>query len=183
MPDEGRTLFCVLRLALLAPLTLLAGGLSDRPSIVFNTSIGNARLGMSRSDVVHTYGVGRTERLPHYFPVGVKYHGKVLVRTTYRVHRGHLVVSYVDRHVKMVETTSRYYRTASGVGVGTRIPRGPCHWDQYGGCQHRWRSFVYDECGGAWVGGTRRVTTVLYVRKSRVYEIQLGDVDVVLYCF
>ena len=106
-------------------------------------------------------GVGRTERFRHYFPVGVKYHGKVLVRTTYRIHRGKLIVSYVDGRVKMVETTSRYYRTASGVGVGTRIPRGPCHLDQVGGCQYRWRSFTYDECGGAWLGGTRRLTTVL----------------------
>jgi hypothetical protein len=173
----------VLRLALLAPLAVVAVGLSDRPSIVFNTSIGNARLGMSRNDVVGTYGIGRSEHFRHYFPVGVKYHGKVLVRTTYRIHRGKLIVSYVDGRVKMVETTSRYYRTASGVGVGTRIPRGPCHRDGYGGCQYRWRSFMYDECGRAWLGGTRRRTTVLYVRRSRVYRVQLGEDDVVLYCF
>jgi hypothetical protein len=173
----------VLRVALLAPVAVVAAGLSDRPSIVFNTSIGDVRLGMSRDDVAGTYGVGTSKRFRHYFPVRVKYYGKVLVRTTYRVHRGKLIVSYVDGRVKMVETTSRYYRTVLGVGVGTRIPRGPCHYDKYGGCQHRWRSFQYDECGGAWLGGTRRLTTVLYVRKSRVYRVQLGEDDVVLYCF
>ena len=173
----------MLRLALLAPVAVVAAGLSDRPSIVFNTSIGHARLGMARSDVIDAYGAGRTERLRGYFPVGTRFHGKVLVRTTYRVHRGTLIVSYVDGRVKMVETTSRYYRTASGVGVGTKIPRGPCHRDQYGGCQYRWRTFEYDECGGAWLGGTRRVTTILYVRKGSVYRVQLGDDDVVLYCF
>jgi prepilin-type processing-associated H-X9-DG protein len=169
--------------ALLAPLAAVAGAVSDTPSIVFNASIGDVRLGIPRSQVVETYGAGKTERLRGYFPVGVRYHGKVLVRTTYWVHGGKLIVSYVDGRVKMIETTSRYYRSASGVGVGTRIPLGPCHYDKSGGCQHRWRSFEYDECGGAWLGGTRRVTTVLYVRKSRVYRVQIGDVDVVLYCF
>jgi hypothetical protein len=173
----------MVRVAVLAPLAVVAGSIADKPSIVFQKAIGDVRLGMTRSQVQATYGRGRTERWPRYFPVGAKYHGKALYRTTYWVHRGKLIVSYVDGRAKMIETTSRYYRTASGVGVGTRIPRGPCHWDQYGGCHYRWRGFEYDECGGAWLSGTRRVETILYVRKSRVYEVQLGEVEVVLYCF
>jgi hypothetical protein len=173
----------MVRIAVLAPLAVVAGSIADKPSIVFHKAIGDVRLGMTRSQVQVTYGRGRTQRWGNYFPVGVKYHGKVLYCTTYWVHRGKLIVSYVGGRVKMVETTSRYYRTVAGVGIGTKIPRGPCHPDQYGGCQYRWRGFQYDECGGAWLGGTRRVTTVLYVRKGSVYRVQLGDDSVVLYCF
>jgi hypothetical protein len=173
----------MLRLAALAPLVVAVTTIQDTPALVIHKSIGDVRLGMSRSEVVAAYGSGRTVRWPHYFPVGVKYHGKVLYRTTYWIHGGKLIVSYVEGRVKMIETTSRYYRTRSGVGVGTRIPRGPCHPDGYGGCRYRWRGFEYDECGGAWLAGTKRVTTVFYVRRVRVYHVQLGEDDVVLYCF
>jgi hypothetical protein len=173
----------MLRLAALAPLVVAVTTIQDTPAIVIHKSIGEVRLGMARSDVQAAYGSGRTQRLRHYFPVGTKYHGKVLYRTTYWVHGGKLIVSYVDTRVKMIETTSRYYRTRSGVGVGTRIPRGPCHPDGYGGCHYRWQGFEYDECGGAWLSLTKRVSTIFYVRRSRVYHVQLGDDDVVLYCF
>jgi hypothetical protein len=173
----------MLRLAALAPLVVAVTTIQDTPALVVHKSIGDVRLGMSRSAVQAAYGSGRTERLRHYFPVGTKYHGKVLSRATYWVHGGKLVVSYVDGRVKMIETTSRYYRTKSGVGVGARIPRGPCRPDGYGGCRYRWRSFEYDECGGAWLAGTKRVTTALYVRHTRVYHVQLGEDEVVLYCF
>jgi hypothetical protein len=183
MAHERRTLLGLVRLAVLAPLVVAAAAIQDTPSIVLHKSIGDVQLGMSRSEVRATYGAGRTERWRRYFPVGSTYHGKVLYRTTYWVHRGKLIVSYVDGRVRMIETTSRYYRSRSGVGVGTRIPRGACHRDTYGGCHYRWRDFEYDECGGAWLLGTKRVETILYVRRTRVYEVQLGDVDVVLYCF
>jgi hypothetical protein len=183
LTHDGRTLLCMVRLAVLAPFAVALGAISDTPTILFNTSIGDVRLGMPRAQVVEKYGVGRTERLRGYFPVGVRYHGKVLYRTTYRVHSGKLVVSYVDGRVKMIETTSRYYRTRSGIGVGTRIPRGPCHPDGYGGCRYRWRGFEFDECGRAWLAGTKRITTILYVRRAHVYHVQLGEEDVVLYCF
>jgi prepilin-type processing-associated H-X9-DG protein len=173
----------MLRLAALAPLVLAVTTIHDTPAIAIHKSIGDVRLGMARSAVQTAYGSGRTVRLRHYFPVGTKYHGKVLYRTTYSLHGGKLIVSYVDGRVKMIETTSRYYRTRSGVGVGTHIPRGPCHPDGYGGCRYRWRGFEYDECGGAWLSGTKHVTTVFYVRRARVYHVQLGEDDVVLYCF
>jgi prepilin-type processing-associated H-X9-DG protein len=173
----------MLRLAALAPLVVAVTSVQDTPSLVIHKSIGEVRLGMARSDVQAAYGSGRTRRFRNYFPVGTKYHGKVLYRTTYWVHGGKLTVSYVDGRVKMIETTSRYYRTTSGVGVGTHIPRGPCHRDEYGGCHYRWRGFEYDECGGAWLSGTTRLTSILYVRRARVYEVQLGEDDVVLYCF
>jgi hypothetical protein len=66
-----------------------------------------------------------------------------------------------------------------GRGRTERWPRR----DQHGACHYRRRGFEYDECGGAWLGGTRRVETILYVRKSRVYRVQLGEDDAVLYCF
>lgn len=102
----------------------------DPPRIVFNHSIGDVRLGMSRDEVEYLYrdtNNGRLEILDHYFTQVTKYSGKPLYRMTYPLHGGKLVVSYVDDRVKVVETSSRYYRTPRNIGVGSYIPLGPRH--------------------------------------------------------
>ena len=159
----------------------------DPPRIVFNKSVGDVRLGMSRDEVEYLYGdtnQGDLEILNHYFPQGTKYFGKPLYRMTYPLHGGKLVVSYVGDRVKVVETTSRYYRTARNIGVGTRIPLGPRHKLKGGGYEYRWNSFVWEgECGKAWLGGTRTVSTDLYMKRGRITVVEIGDPNVILYCF
>jgi hypothetical protein len=174
-------------------LAALSGGQAearpsfDRSSVVFNTSIGEIELGMTRDQVEYLYGDtndGRLELLDTYFPKGTKYAGKTLYRMTYRLHGGTLRVSYVDGRVKVISTTSSYYRTRSGVRVGKRIPLGACHRNRYGSCDYRWTDFWFEpDCGKAWLGGTRRVSTILYTRHARVTAIEIGDPDVIHYCF
>ena len=160
---------------------------ADPPRIDFNQKIGDVRLGMSRDEVEYLHGDtnnGHLEILNHYFPQGTKYFGKPLWRMTYPVHGGKLVVSYVDDRVKVVETTSRYYRTPRNIGVGSYIPLGPRHKLKGGGYEYRWNSFFWEgECGKAWLGGTRTVSTILYMTRGRISTVKIGDPNVILYCF
>jgi hypothetical protein len=98
---------------------------------------------MTRDAVEYLYGdtnQGRLQVFDDYFPKGTKYRGVPLFVMTYRLHGGILRVKYVHDRAKVIETTSRYYRTPRGIGVGTRIPLGPCHRSRFGSCEYRWRS-------------------------------------------
>lgn len=167
----------------------------DSPTLVFHQAIGDVRLGTARSAVEKKYGSGSVRTFRNYFPIGTKYARRVLTRVTYRLHGGELVVDYVGGQARVVHTTSSYYRTRSGVGVGTRIPLGRCHWrnftvtteqgkQTYRQCDHRWGDFVWEgDCGDAWLAGNRRVLTALFTSRGKVSGITLGDPDVILYCF
>lgn len=50
---------------------------------------------------------------------------------------------YGDR-VGRVGFGTPYYRTKSGLGVGSRIPLGPCHTTTINPCEHRWHGFVWN---------------------------------------
>ena len=159
----------------------------DPPSLRFVGSIGSVRLGMTRDAVEYLYGDTNQGRLridDDFFPVGTKYEGVPLFVMTYRLHGGILRVKYVHDRVKVIETTSRYYRTPRGVGVGTRIPLGTCHRNRFGSCEYRWRGFFYEaDCGKAWIHATRHRQTDLFMHHGRVWLVQIGDPDVILYCF
>jgi hypothetical protein len=159
----------------------------DPPTLRFVGSIGSVRLGMTRDAVEYLYGdtnQGRLQIRDDYFPPGTKHEGVPLFVMTYRLHGGVLRVKYVHDRVKVIETTSRYYRTLRGVGAGTRIPLGPCHRNRFGSCEYRWRGFFYEaDCGKAWIHGTRHRQTDLFMRHGRVWQVQIGDPDVILYCF
>jgi hypothetical protein len=165
---------------------------TDSRLLVFNSSIGDVRLQTTRARVQRVYGrPDRRAVLRDYFPIGTRYEGKVLVRATYDVHRGTLVIGYIDGVVKTVSTTSGYYRTARGIRVGTRLPRDRCFRRDYighigpRGCKNRWRGFDFEgECVNAWLSDKGRVTTALQMGLSRrIRGIEIGDHDVTLYCF
>jgi len=165
----------------------------DPPRLVINTSIGYVRLGMPRAEVDERYGEpSRVNVLADYFPVGTRYEGKKLTRAIYNVHADALRVDYVAEKVKVIETSSRYYRTASGIGAGRLIPSDRCmRLDEVGyigpaGCKNTWRGFHFDgECLDAWLTSTRdtAMTMLMMDRGRRIERVRMGDPDVILPCF
>jgi hypothetical protein len=61
---------------------------------------------------------------------------------------GTLDVSFNKGHVGVLTTTSPYFRTPTGIGVGSRIPLGPCHSVGGGNCTYLWQGFKYSELHG-----------------------------------
>jgi hypothetical protein len=165
----------------------------DSPRLVFDKSIGDVTLNMARAAVERRYGEpAREEALADYFPFGTQYHGQKLERAVYRLHDGVLQVQYVAGRVKTIETTSTYYRTASRIGVGTRLPRDRCiRLDEVGyvgprGCKDTWRGFRFDgECLDAWLSPLGAETmTLLQMHTGREIErVLIGDPSVILPCF
>jgi len=96
----------------------------DAPTLVFHGAVGDIELGMSRSAVERRYGGGDVETLRGYSLAGTRYARRVLTRVRYQLHGGVVAVDYVGADVKVVHTTSGFYKTRRGVGVGTRIPLG-----------------------------------------------------------
>ena len=89
----------------------------DPVAIILGRSIGAARLGMARADIVAFYGDGRKNV--------VRLQGKRLERTSYAVVGGSLSVTYEGDRVVAVATTSPYYRTQRGIAVRAPIPSVP----------------------------------------------------------
>jgi hypothetical protein len=48
-------------------------------------------------------------------------------------------------HVNWIYFTTRYYRTKSGFGIGSKIPFGACVKTWTHTCGHRWHGFVWNE--------------------------------------
>ena len=78
-------------------------------TLVLGRSIGAAALGMSQDAIHSLYGEPLRTR-----PAG----------DVFAVEGGVLEVAYAAGRVSALATTSAYYRTAEGIGVGTRAPRG-----------------------------------------------------------
>ena len=125
-------------LALLA--TIAVGGCrsgsrhtSDPPLLVPWSRIGDIALGESRARIEREYGgVGHGYHVPDGY---------------YRLHGSRVFVTFQDGRVEEFQLTTRYYRTKSGFGVGSRIPLGPCHRTAASPCEHRWHGFIWN----AWV--------------------------------
>ena len=83
----------------------------------------------------------------------------------YRVHGSKVEVDFRNRRVDNILFSTRYYRTKSGFGVGSRIPLGPCVRTWTHRCGHRWHGFVWNEvykeqvCG-CWVKVGRGKTSL-----------------------
>jgi len=75
----------------------------------------------------------------------------------YAIPGGTLTVDFDGNESVSFGTENVQDRTRDGIGVGERIPLGPCHRFGSTSCQHRWRSFAYfpvDRQGtpGQWLG-------------------------------
>ncbi len=150
---------------------------------------------MTREQVEKTYGrpVG-TKRYSDWFPVGTKYHGKVLETSRYQVQGGLLPVWYVDDRAKVLETTSPRYRSAGGLRVGRRARGERCPDAPAGVCIGE---FSYDDCTGLAIrsvddgridvnlqlAGRGFHLRSLVKQGDRVRRIFFGEADVLLTCF
>lgn len=152
-------------MAAVLPSTVFARPRSvDTPRIMEWHQIGGIGLGMTHRQVNATYRATA-------FQDGVDY-------SRYDVDRGSLWVWYARGVVVHFFTTSPRYRTPAGVGVGARIPLGPCHRTHRARCEHRWHGLVYYPGQAEWRGrfcyrGVRSVAW-LPTRLGRVEEVDLS---------
>ena len=98
---------------------------ADPPVLVPWHRIGDIGLGGPKARVVREYG-----KQPE---LGYKLHG------------GTVQVGFDRGRVASIWSSTGYYRTKAGFGVGSRIPLGPCHRARTSRCQHRWHGFVWNE--------------------------------------
>ena len=103
---------------------------TDPPLLVAWTRVGDIALGEPRTRLEREYG-----------GPGHGYHPDL---GYYRLHGSRVFVYFRDSRVNDVDFTTRYYRTKSGFGVGSRIPLGPCHRTATQACEHRWHGFVWN---------------------------------------
>jgi hypothetical protein len=151
---------------------------SDPPRIVPWHLIGDAGLGMSPLRIEYVYGnpVGWPATSPRAGDACCYYRGT----------GGKIDVFYVDGKAVGVGTNSAYYRTSDGIGVGVRVPIGPCHRTKKSACEHRWRGFtlkrvtvdLVGHTGLAWVKnaryGTRRVYVELQVQRAVIRNVWMN---------
>ena len=141
----------------------------DPPTIVPGRSIGAVRLGMSEADVVKALGKPPAQR-------EWTSRGKTGITSTYGLHGAIYRVSYYEGKVVLVSTGSTYYKTAAGLGVGTRAPDAtdPAKRKdalrtgelvQVGKDRYSWRGFLSDG-GGAYCAKGSGGWTVLVLGQS-----------------
>jgi hypothetical protein len=139
----------------------LAARAIDPPRIIPWRIIGNVAIGMSRTRVEYVYGHGTPD------PIFVG--GEI-----FRVPGGLLKVAY-DSHdlVNRIETTSPRYHTRDGIGVGMRIPLGPCRRVK-SRCEYRWRGFTYsgkEPCCGWFLAIGKKTYVWLATHRGRIVSV------------
>lgn len=103
--------------------TITGGTPADSPLLWEWRGIGSIFLGEPRAGVLQAYG-----RQP---------------ADGYRLHGGRVQVTFFDGRVDSIWLSTPYYR-AGPVGVGNRIPLGPCYRTPTNRCEHRWHGFVWN---------------------------------------
>jgi hypothetical protein len=134
--------------AVLAVVALGGAGFSradrtDPPVLVPWSKIGHIALGEPAQRVEREYGTPG-----HGYHVLVRTGG--IVQGYYRLHGSDVYVTFQNGRVNEIDFSTPYYRTASGFGVGSTIPLGPCHRTATTSCEHRWHGFVWN----AWNKGS-----------------------------
>lgn len=158
---------------------------SDPPLLVPWKRAGDIWLGKSKALVEREYGSEG-----HGFHVVQRYGNAV--DGYYSLHGGRVFVTFDGRRVGQIGIATPYYRTKTGFGVGSRIPKGPCHKPTSLAtrpCEHRWRGFVFnawwkEEACGCWTkvgSGPRSLSATvenflkpwffIYVDRNRVTKI------------
>jgi hypothetical protein len=112
-------------LAVLALAGCKSHARTDPPLLVPWSRIGDISLGEPRARVEREYGKEPA--------------------LGYRLHGGTVQVEFDGGRVTSIWFSTRYYRTKRGIGVGSRIPLGPCHRTKASRCEHRWHGFVWNE--------------------------------------
>jgi hypothetical protein len=153
----------------------------DSTRIVPWHKIGDIAMGMQRQSVVYRYG----------FPDNTTYGDAYTIPGG-----GSITISYGNKTVHLndrvidLQVTAPRYKTAAGIGVGSRIPIGSCH-TVGGRCVHEWEGFTlgsdptvggpswqrYDRYGGQKIG------VELMIDGGKVYAIHLGVCGVAWACF
>jgi hypothetical protein len=135
-----------------------AGAFQSETAALTSRGIGSVRIGASQRSVEQFYGKGQpvASRRPIFGAFRVPG-----ARTAkYRRHRGLLKVSYVRGKVTALATTSPFYATVSGLGVGA--PAGTV---SRGG----WRP-----CGGSLVWRRGGTATVIKIARRRIVALMVS---------
>jgi hypothetical protein len=107
--------------------TIIGGAPSHPPVLSEWRGMGTIFLGEPRAGVLQAYGPQPAEG--------------------YRLRAGRVEVTYFRGRVDSIWFSTRHYRAyypAGPVGVGSRIPLGPCHRTKTNPCEHRWHGFVWN---------------------------------------
>ena len=128
-------------------------------AIVVGHAIGHARIGMSEAALVRAYGAP-SRRAPYRDG-----NGAFLV---FRVHGAELRAAVFAGRVTSIETTSSYYRTATGVGVGRPLSLIP----------KRLPKFRVDHCIGGYSHRTTRAFTGFYGAAGLVTTVLIASPEI-----
>ena len=179
-------LLTAVSVAVITPLAYSAQkGEDDPPTLAWNKNIGGITLGMDITRVEYMYGPYRKVEQWKLPAVDTRYKNRTAISEQYVVDGHTIWVTFLggEGKVRVIETASSYYRSKAGIGVGTRIPLGPCI-KKNGYCEYRWSDFRYWECdGGLWIASAHGQMTVLYTKRGNVSAIQMGDQDIILPCY
>jgi hypothetical protein len=138
-----------------------AAAAADTPTLLVNQGIGAARMGESQVQLALDYGSFCFHGCPGRVTIGE--HG--LTTVSYRVAGGELVIVLRFNRVAVLRTSSPRYRTAGGLGVGTKIP-----------ATRSWNGFRAAACAdgsAVWTKGGRSVLTRLRVAHGVVVTVEL----------
>jgi hypothetical protein len=126
--------------------------------IVLGTSIGPIRLGMTERAVLNVLGKPRTVR-------NTSYGGKPIRVARSTVHLFEVVYDRSTRRVVGLGTLSRYFRTADGLGRGTRISELRAAGFRFSQCTANWERRVRGVLV-SFVAGAPRVESLYMIRPA-----------------
>lgn len=133
---------CLVTAAFVVPALAFAGAANDPPVLVPWKKIGDIGLGISKDRVQYEYGTSGNGF--HYQQSwDAPYCASGCLQGYYVLHGSRVYITLYGGRVGEISFSTPYYRTPSGLGVGSTIPLGPCHRTASNGCQHRWNGFVY----------------------------------------
>ena len=138
-----------------------AGAYQQETAAITADRIGNAQLGALQKSVEHVYGKNKAVHSRHRIFGAFRITGTQTA--TYRRHHGLLKVSYARGRVAAVSTTSLYYVTPGGLGVGADE-------DTQKLIRSGWRT-----CGPALVKRRGRRTTALRIVGGRVTALAVSQ--------
>ena len=145
-----------------------AGAFQRETAAIGPAVVGRVRIGAPHQSIESFYGKRRS--VPLKRPLYGVFDIQGASTVSYRIHRGRLDVSYVDGKVVGVSTTSPYYTTPAGFGVGAEVDTGKL-------LANNWRT-----CGKALIRRRGSLSTAIRVVGSRIKTLTVTR-TVNLSCF